>query len=152
MNTFVKAGLAAFAVIFATATGAFAAKPEIYVNKKWDYAADGYDVTSYFQGEPVKGNPEFAAQVANATYIFASQENLDKFNADQAQYRPQYGGHCAYALAVRGIAVKGDPLIWRIEDNRLFLNLNKKVQTKFINDIDNMITKADGNWPEVLTK
>jgi len=150
MTSIIKTGLAALAIMFTAVTAAFAGTPEVFVAKKWDYAVDGYDVTSYFDGALVKGDSQFAAEVANATFIFASQENLDKFLASPDAYRPAFGGHCAYALAVRGILVKGDPQIWHIEDGVLYLNLNKGVQKKWLADIANMIAKAQAFWPGVL--
>ena len=133
---------------------------EIRVNKKWDYAAEGYDVTSYFSeddagtltataGEPVKGDPQFAATVANGTFIFASQENLDRFLAEPAKYSPQYGGHCAYALGKHGYFVHGDPEAWHVaEDGKLYFNLKTSIQKKWFKKKTEYITTADPRWTE----
>lgn len=123
---------------------------EIYLNKKWEYALDGYDATSYFQGDgvPVKGDAQFAAQIGNGTFIFASQENLDLFLTDPDAYRPQYGGHCAYALGKRGFFVKGDPEVYYIEDGRLYLNLKGSIQRKFLKTPTEFITAATPLWDE----
>ncbi len=152
IKTGIKAGVAAFAVFFAAMTSVIAATPEIYLNKRWDYAVDGYDVTSYFDGEPIKGDPQYSMQVANGTFIFASQDNLDTFLADPDAYRPAYGGHCAYALGKREILVKGDPQVWHIEGGVLYLNLNRGVQKKWLKDMDTYISHADSLWPSVLSR
>jgi hypothetical protein len=39
---------------------------------------------------------------------------------------------------------------WKIVDDKLYLNLNRKVQQKWLKDIPGYIKKADGNWPGVL--
>ena len=39
---------------------------------------------------------------------------------------------------------------WKIVDDKLYLNLNKKVQQKWLKDIPGYIKKADENWPGVL--
>jgi len=132
---------------------------EIWVHKKWDYAADGYDVTSYFQTDengdliatdtgPVQGDPQFFATVANGTYIFASQENLDTFLASPDTYRPQYGGHCAYALGKRGFFVNGDPEAWHVANGKLYFNLKTSIQRKWLRDRDAYIETADPLWIE----
>ena len=168
MTSYLRIGFFAFlAVAFglvstaATASAQDRSNPyEIWVNKKWDYAAEGYDVTSYFSedeagtltataGEPVKGDPQFAATVANGTYIFASQENLDRFLAEPAKYSPQYGGHCAYALGKHGYFVHGDPEAWHVaEDGKLYFNLKSSIQKKWFKKKAEYITTADPRWTE----
>ncbi len=152
MTTLFKTGLAALIVLFAATGAAFAAKPEIYVKKNWEYALNGYDPTSYFDGEPVKGDAQYSADVANATYIFASQENLDKFLADPDAYRPAYGGHCAYALGKRGVLVHGDPKVWTVYNGVLYINFSRGVQRKWLPKKDEFIEAADALWPEILEK
>lgn len=39
---------------------------------------------------------------------------------------------------------------WKIVDGKLYLNLNRKVQEKWLKDIPGYIRKADQNWPAVL--
>ena len=168
MTNYLRLGLFAFlAVAFglvstaATAHAQDRSNPyEIWVHKKWDYAAEGYDVTSYFAedaegnvtattGEPVKGDPAFAATVANGTYIFASQENLDRFLASPAKYSPQYGGHCAYALGKHGYFVHGDPEAWHVaDDGKLYFNLKTSIQKKWFKKKAEYITTADPRWTE----
>lgn len=165
MFKFLKIGLVVFAALTFGAVSVATAQPtrnnpyEIWVHKKWDYAAEGYDVTSYFKADadgnlvatdtgPVKGNPAFTATVANGTYIFASQENLDKFVANPDLYRPQYGGHCAYALGKRGFFVNGDPEAWHVHEGKLYFNLKTSIQKKWLKDKEGYIETADPRWTE----
>jgi hypothetical protein len=39
---------------------------------------------------------------------------------------------------------------WKIVDGKLYLNLNKDIQGKWMKDIPGYIEKADRNWPGVL--
>ncbi len=110
-------------------------------------AVHGYDVVSYFtDGKPVEGSGEFTATHEGATYQFSSADNLEKFTADPAAYAPQYGGYCAFGTAM-GRKFDGDPTAWRIVDDKLYLNLNKKVQERWVADIPGFIKGAENNWP-----
>lgn len=112
----------------------------------WEYALNGYDPVSYFAEAPVKGDPQFKTDYLGATWIFASQENLDKFLANPDANRPQYGGHCAYALAQSNQLVFGDPEVWRLVDGKIYLNFDKSVQQRWQKDIPGNIAKSDPNW------
>jgi YHS domain-containing protein len=109
----------------------------------------GYDLVSYFTtGEPQKGNGNYTFIYDGVTYLFANKVNRAKFKKNPQRYLPAYGGFCAFAVMV-GKKVVGDPLAWKIVDNRLYLNLNKKVQQRWEQDIPGNIGKADAKWPEI---
>ncbi len=63
--------------------------------------------------------------------------------------RTRYGGYCAYAVA-NGATAPGDPQVWRIVDGRLYLNVNKNIQSEWEKDIPGYIRSADANWPKLL--
>lgn len=131
-------------------TPAYAAEDPIYTSVWNDQAAGGYDVTAYFSdGKAVKGNAKFTTQYQGADWLFASQQNLDKFLAKPQAYAPQYGGYCAWAVANGDIA-SGDPQYWAIHDGKLYLNYNKSIQQKWSLDKPGRIVSADKNWPSVL--
>lgn len=110
-------------------------------------AVHGYDVVAYFtQGKPVEGNASITASHDGAVYRFSSAENRDLFAADPAKYAPQYGGYCAFGTAM-GRKFDGDPQAWRIVDGKLYLNLNKQVQSKWKENIPGFIRGANNNWP-----
>lgn len=64
------------------------------------------------------------------------------------QYLPEYGGFCAYGLAV-GKKFYADPTVWKIVDGKLYLNLDSKIQKKFESNLTANIEKADTNWPKL---
>jgi YHS domain-containing protein len=112
-------------------------------------AVHGHDVVAYFtDATPTLGSAEFSAVYQDATYRFASEENLDAFEADPAKYVPAYGGFCAYGVAV-GKKFDGDPRFWKVVDGRLFLNLNGDIQAKWTEDIPGNIVEANVNWAEI---
>lgn len=93
-------------------------------NLKKGYAAEGYDVTAYFNNEAVEGNKDFVTVYDGVKFKFVSQENLDKFKANPTHFIPQYGGYCAYAVADKGKKVGVDPETFEIRDGKLYLFYN----------------------------
>ncbi len=112
-------------------------------------ALRGYDPVSYFvHQEPQLGTADHSVQYQGATYRFASRENLRRFEQSPERYLPQYGGFCAYGVSV-GAKFDGDPLVWRVVDGKLYLNLNNDIQQAWNADVAGAIGKADGNWPKI---
>jgi YHS domain-containing protein len=129
-----------------------AEKPAIFTEIIKGVAVGGYDAVAYFKdGKPVEGKADIVLQHEGATWRFATAANRDAFKAEPTKYAPQYGGYCAYGAA-KGAAVKGDPLLWRIVNGKLYLNFNQDVQTKWNADIPGFIAQADANWPKPLAK
>ncbi|MEL6471046.1 MAG: YHS domain-containing (seleno)protein [Cyanobacteria bacterium J06623_4] len=115
-------------------------------------AIRGTDPVAYFtEGAAISGRPEFAYSWRNATWQFASAENRDLFAANPEQYAPQYGGFCAWAVS-EGYTASIDPEAWRIVDGRLYLNYSQGVQRQWEQDIPGNISRADANWPGVLSE
>jgi len=115
-------------------------------------AIKGYDPVAYFTiGRPVKGTALYSYEWNGAKWLFLSREHLDLFTADPEMYAPKYGGYCAYAVS-QGATADIDPDSWSIVDGRLYLNLNRDVQSLWSGDIKGYIEKADRNWPAVLRK
>jgi YHS domain-containing protein len=128
------------------AASAFAGKADpVYSDS--GLAIRGYDPVAYYQdSRPVKGASQFAYRWMGATWLFASAENRDRFQAEPLRYAPQYGGYCAYGVS-QGHTVSIDPEAWRIVDSKLYLNYSKDVQKKWVEDVPGNIQKADRNWP-----
>ncbi len=112
----------------------------------------GYDPVAYFKaGKPVRGNGYHTATHNGGTYLFANAENRDAFAANPEKYAPQYGGYCAYGVAV-GKKFYSDPNRWKIVDGKLYLNLDKGIQKKWNEDIRGNIARADSNWMDIEHK
>ena len=115
-------------------------------------ALKGHDPVAYFTaGAPTPGRPEFTATHDGASYHFASAANRDAFKANPAKYAPQYGGFCAMGVALDK-KLDGDPTAWRVVDNRLYLNVNKDVQKKWLEDVPAHLKKAEATWPQIRSK
>jgi hypothetical protein len=61
---------------------------------------------------------------------------------------PQYGGYCAYAIALNKIA-DIEPEEWEIVNDKLYLNNGFLAQTLWSLDKSDNIAKGDQNWPLV---
>ena len=84
-----------------------AQKGEVYATRKG--AIQGYDPVAYFTDQkPVKGSDKYTFEWKGVTWHFASAKNVETFKDNPAQYTPQYGGYCAYAVAY-GYTAKIDP-------------------------------------------
>ena len=87
-------------------------------------ALRGHDPVAYFtRGEQTKGDPTITTEWAGATWLFATTEHRDLFDADPTRYAPAFGGHCAVGRAL-GASFPGSPKRWRIENDRLYVNKN----------------------------
>ena len=115
-------------------------------------ALRGHDPVAYqTEGRPVPGQAQFAATHDGATYRFASAANRDRFRADPGRYAPAYGGFCAMGVAL-GRKLDGDPSLFRVVDNRLYLNVSAPVQQRWIQDIPGNIRTANEQWPQLRGK
>ena len=112
-------------------------------------ALKGYDPVAYFKHDkPVKGSAQITHTWIGATWRIASGENRDAFAANPAQYSPQFGGYCSWAVS-QGYTADIDPEAWKIVDGRLYLNYSKDVQRKWEQDIPKRIQEANKNWPKL---
>ena len=146
----------AFAFLAGSALTAFAG--DQYVDSS-GYAVSGYDVVAYWDldanpvgsGQPkaVRGNIQYTADYNGAKWAFSSAENRDKFVADPAKFVPQFDGHCAYGVA-QGGKVPANPHLWRIVDDKLYLNITKNVVSFWEEDIPGNISTGNGNWKKGL--
>jgi YHS domain-containing protein len=115
-------------------------------------AVQGYDVVSYYTGKrPVRGNGNFVAVHDGATYQFSSEANQKLFEKNPVQYVPAYGGYCAFGVSV-GKKFIGDPEVWRIVDDKLYLNLDTGIQSEWLKDVPGRIRTADTNWKTIEDK
>lgn len=150
-----KTSALAFAVALGFAAPALAG--EQYVDET-GYAASGYDVVAYWSlaqnpvgaGQPkaVPGNAAYTHEWNGATWAFSTAENRDLFAASPERYAPQFDGHCAYGIA-QGGKVPANPNLWRIVDDKLYLNITPNVVGFWEEDIPGQITAAYTNWSDL---
>ncbi|MEZ8772363.1 YHS domain-containing (seleno)protein [Vibrio sp. 10N.247.310.17] len=138
------------AALLGTSFSLMAADLDMSVDNN-DLAIKGYDPVAYFANEgPVKGTSEFTATYKNAIYNFVSSENRDEFRSNPSAYAPQYGGYCAFGVAM-GKKFETDPLAWKVEGGKLYLNLDKSVQKRWLENTQEFIQNANSNWTTIKT-
>jgi YHS domain-containing protein len=122
-------------------------------NTKKGFVAEGYDVVAYFNDDAIEGSKLYTTTFDGVKYKFSSQQNLDKFTKEPKKYIPQYGGYCAYAVAVNSKKVGIDPETYEIRDGKLYLFYNswgnntlKKWKKE---NVKGLQEKADLNWEAI---
>jgi hypothetical protein len=59
---------------------------------------------------------------------------------------PQYGGYCAFGVAI-GKKLDANPRLADIVDGKLYLFLNEFAFGKYKEDVAGTLAKAERNWP-----
>lgn len=113
------------------------------------FGANGYDLVSYFDGNPIEGSKELMVEHKGVKYLFSSKTNLNKFSEDPEKYLPEYGGWCAYAIGKSNDEVKVNPKSYIIEDGKLYLfykNIFIDTKKKWNKNEEELHKNADQNW------
>ena len=112
-------------------------------------ALKGHDPVAYFSAAtPMLGKERFSAKHQGASYRFVSAANCDTFVANPAKYALAYGGFCAMGVALEK-KLDVDPQAWCVVDGRLYLNVNKDVQKRWLDDVPGNLATAEKNWPRL---
>ena len=146
ISSFVKTAIVTSTLLVSSLS--FAANIEVNANDN-DLAIQGYDSVSYFtKGAPTKGSDKYTSAYNGAIYQFASASNRDLFKANPGKYAPQYGGYCAMGVAMNQ-KFDTDPTAWHIRGDKLYLNLNKDVQKKWLTDVPGFLETSQVNWVDI---
>jgi hypothetical protein len=139
------------AISIASGQAAGAATTErIVTDRHTGLAIFGFDPVAYFvDARPVPGKPEFELRVEQAIWHFHNEGNRAAFAQRPDIYMPRYGGYDPIALA-RGVARPGNPAVWRIEGERLYLFYDEQGRDDFDSDPGKVISAADERWPGVM--
>jgi len=115
-------------------------------------ALKGFDPVSYFSpAGPAAGKAEITAKHDGAIYQFSSLRNRDTFAANPSKFVPAYGGFCAMGVALEQ-KLDVNPKLWRVVDGKLYLNVHKEAQSRWLEDVKGNLAKADKNWPRLKDK
>lgn len=98
-----------------------------------------------------EGSAGHAVLVDGVAYYFASAKAAAQFEAAPDRYLPQYGGFCAFAVAL-GKKFDGDPRYADVVDGKLYLFVNEEIFHKYKKDRENILRKADRTWPSIQHK
>jgi hypothetical protein len=139
----------ALAALFAvTAPAARAGLTQrIVVDWRTGLAISGYDPVAFFtDGKPTAGKPELELRYGGVAWRFANVGNRAAFADRPDVYMPQYGGYDPVGIA-RGVAVAGNPDVWVIVSERLYLFYDAARRAKFVADTPRLIAAAERKWP-----
>jgi hypothetical protein len=121
----------------------------VVIDRNSGLAISGFDPVAYFtDAKPLQGKGEFEQVVAGAVWRFLNAGNSAAFKADPNVYMPRFGGYDPVGVA-RGVAVAGNPQLWIISGERLYLFYSVETRDEFEGDNDRVVTTADSLWPSV---
>lgn len=95
-----------------------------------------------------EGSAKHTVVVNEVAYYFASAEAASRFKSAPDRYLPQYGGFCAYAVAL-GKKFDGDPRYADIVDGKLYLFVNADIYAEYKKDSRKILRNADKTWPSI---
>jgi hypothetical protein len=148
------AGLTAYAALVFVLTASpptspAAATERIVVDWHTGLAIGGYDSVAFFtDSKPMPGSANFELRYGGAVWRFANIGNRAAFAAQPDIYMPRYGGYDPLGVA-RGVAVAGNPGVWLIAGEKLFLFYDTGRRDRFAADPGRVVGTADRKWPEV---
>lgn len=129
------------------------AQAPIYTGYFSEKALKGYDTVAYFtEHKPVKGDAQFISEYKGVDWYFSSAKNLALFEKNPEKYAPQYGGYCAWAVAEKRAFAPADPHQWAIVNDKLYLNYDADIKSKWDKAPADFIHKADQVWPQMLSE
>jgi hypothetical protein len=114
-------------------------------------AINGIDPVAYFtDAAPLFGRAEHEYRYAGVVWRFLNEGNQAAFIANPDVYMPRFGGYDAMAIG-RALAVAGNPLLWAVVGERLYLFYNEAARASFIAKPDEAILLAENKWPAVVS-
>ncbi|HEY4921008.1 MAG TPA: YHS domain-containing (seleno)protein [Xanthobacteraceae bacterium] len=114
-------------------------------------AINGVDPVAYFtDAAPLYGNADHEYSYGGVIWRFRNVGDQAAFAARPDVYMPRYGGYDPMALG-RGVAVPGNPLVWVMVGERVYLFYDEKSRDHFIANPDEAIVTADDKWPAVVS-
>lgn len=110
-------------------------------------ALRGGDAVALATGLEVKaGYAKHTVEHDGVAYYFASKQTMKQFEANPERYMPQYGGFCAFGVAI-GKKLDAAPRYADIVNGKLYVFLNDVAFKKYQEDKAGTLAKAEENWP-----
>ena len=123
----------------------------IVVDLHTGLAIGGFDPVAYFvEGDAVPGKGDFEHALADTVWRFRNEGNRAAFVDNPEVYMPRFGGYDPVAVA-REVGVPGNPRLWLIVENRLYLFYSPEARTAFAGNFKTIVEAAARNWPAVQT-
>ncbi|KPF95526.1 hypothetical protein IP86_18800 [Rhodopseudomonas sp. AAP120] len=121
----------------------------VVVDRYTGLAIDGFDPVAYFTDREARmGAADYEASASGAIWRFCNAANMAAFVANPEIYGPQFGGYDPVGIA-RGVPVQGNPLVWLVSGQRLFLFDREESRAAFSADPERYLKQARQQWPAV---
>ena len=121
------------------------------INAPEQLGLHGYDPVAYFNSGPRKGSEYTSTVYDKVKYLFSSVENQKAFVINPQRFLPEYGGYCAYGVRM-GKKLDIDPMAFEINNNRLYVMLNRATHKIWQQDVAGNIRIANQIWPKIQSK
>jgi YHS domain-containing protein len=141
--------VAGLALVVGSTVSGVATTEMIVVDWHTGLAIGGYDPVAFFtDGKPMAGSADFELRYGGAVWRFCNIGNRDAFADRPDVYMPRFGGYDPTSIA-RGVATPGNPNVWLIAGQRLFLFYDNDRLEKFAADSGHLLAEAERKWPTV---
>ncbi len=112
-------------------------------------ALAGYSPVSYIDLDLAqKGSRHLKSEYKGMSYYFTTEEQKATFDANPEKYLPQFGGWCAFGVAL-GKHFRIDPNKYVVTDGKLYVflyNIEVDAKQKWMQDPSGSLKKAEKNW------
>jgi len=147
-----------WAAALALALPSFAVTPHastterVVVDRHTGLAIYGIDPVAYFTDKrPTAGREDFELRHAGTVWRFENAGNRAAFAADPNVYMPRFGGYDPVGVS-RGVATPGNPALWVVNDQRLYLFYTADARAAFVANPTSVIASASARWAAVKSE
>ncbi len=140
-------------MLLAVAPSSRAATTEQIVTDRFTgLAIAGFDPVAYFtDARPMLGDAAFELSSEGVVWRFRNEGNRASFAAHPEVYGPQFGGYDPVDV-VRGVAYPGNPQIWLVVDQRLYLFGREESRDTFAAAPAATLAQARKRWTELRSE
>jgi YHS domain-containing protein len=147
-----RRGIALIALLSALAIPAIApaaTTERVVANRFTGLALNGFDPVAYFtDARPMLGLADYELSREGVVWRFCNEGNRASFAAYPKIYGPQFGGYDPVDVA-RGVAYAGNPQIWLVSDQRLYLFGREESRDAFAASPASFLKDARKRWPGI---
>jgi hypothetical protein len=138
-----------FGILCLDFTALAATTERVVVNRYSGLAIEGFDPVAYFtDSQAAHGVADFEAAEAGAVWRFRNEGNRASFVAHPEVYAPQFGGYDPIDLG-RGVTYAGNPRLWVVTGQRLYLFGREETRDAFTLDPQRFLKDATTRWPAI---
>jgi hypothetical protein len=143
------AGMSLGIPVWLSAAAWAATTERVVVSRYTGLAIEGFDPVAYFaDARALVGLPAYEVSESGAVWRFRNEGNRASFIAHPDIYGPQFGGYDPFDLA-RGVTYAGNPRLWLVSRERLYLFGREENRDAFAADPEHFLHEAVERWPEL---